>query len=221
MNTPFDQVRAAHARVVQAVSSGEIPLTRLDEAVRRVLRAKERFSLFEAPLPEPALAASLVGNAEDRARINDIIARSVTLARDDAALVPLPPGAPLFVVETPYAYGLSGSLGQPGMRVSDDPTPGEIATAVAQSQGRTVLVTTSNVFLHPAQADLVRALVAANVPVIAWAVKGPFDVIALRDVPSLTIVATYGTPPYLLIQPMQALLAGQMQAQGQLPMDGP
>jgi beta-N-acetylhexosaminidase len=221
MNTPFDQVRAAHARVVQAVSSGEIPLTRLDEAVRRVLRAKEKFGLFEAALPEPGLAASLIGNAEDRAQVNDIIARSVTLTRDDATLVPPPPGAPLFVVETPYAYGLSGSLGRPGMRVSENPTQAEIASAVAQAQGRAALVTTSDIFLHPAQADLVRALVAANVPVIAWAVKGPFDVLALRDVSPLTLIATYGTPPYLLIQPMQALLAGQMRAQGALPLDAP
>ncbi len=38
--------RQAHAAIVDAVTRGEIPLTRLDEAVRRVLIAKERFGIL-------------------------------------------------------------------------------------------------------------------------------------------------------------------------------
>lgn len=218
MNAPFDQVRAAHARVVQAVNVGEIPMARLDDAVRRILRAKDRFGLFEAMPPGPAQAAAAARNPEDQALIREVIARSVTLARNDAGLVPLPPGAQLFVIETPYAYGLSGSLGRPGLRVSEDPAPAEVAAAVAQARGRVALVTTGDIALHPAQGELVRALAASGAPTLVWAVKGPFDVAALRDVPALSIIATYGTPPYLLIGPVQALLAGGMQAQGTLPL---
>ena len=38
--------RQAHAAIVEAVTRGEIPMTRLDEAVRRVLTAKERFGIL-------------------------------------------------------------------------------------------------------------------------------------------------------------------------------
>jgi beta-N-acetylhexosaminidase len=37
--------RQAHAAIVNAVQRGEIPIARLDEAVRRVLTAKERFGI--------------------------------------------------------------------------------------------------------------------------------------------------------------------------------
>ena len=38
--------RQAHAAIVEAVRRGEIPASRLDEAVRRVLVAKERFGIL-------------------------------------------------------------------------------------------------------------------------------------------------------------------------------
>jgi beta-N-acetylhexosaminidase len=40
--------RAAHAALVDAVTRGEIPLTRLDEAVRRILVIKNRFGVLSA-----------------------------------------------------------------------------------------------------------------------------------------------------------------------------
>jgi len=38
--------REAHAAIVDAITRGEIPMTRLDEAARRVLTTKERFGIL-------------------------------------------------------------------------------------------------------------------------------------------------------------------------------
>jgi beta-N-acetylhexosaminidase len=45
-NCSHGLIREAHAAIVDAVRRGEVPTARLDEAVRRVLRTKERFGLL-------------------------------------------------------------------------------------------------------------------------------------------------------------------------------
>jgi beta-N-acetylhexosaminidase len=221
MNSTFVEYRTAFAEIKTRVTNGEIPLARLDEAARRVLRAKERFGVMDAPLPDPTSVR--VGNIDDRARINAIIGQSLTLVHNEAGLIPLPAGESLFVIETPYTYGLSGSLGAAGTRVTEDPSNGEIANVVAQAQGRVALVTTSDALLHPSQVALVRALMTANIKTIVWAVKSPYDIGAFKDLPNLTALASYGTPPYLLIEPVKAALSGKMQMQvaGRLPVEVP
>jgi beta-N-acetylhexosaminidase len=219
-NTDLKVYRKAHARIVQGVRDGEIPMARLDDAVRRVLRAKERYGILDASA-DSSNSSSWVGSSETRQRIAHVIAKTITLSRDDARLLPLLADTPLLVIETPYAYGLSGSLDRPGARVNERPTPGQINSMIVRAKGRIALVATSDIARNPTQADLVRALIGAGVPTIVWAVKSPYDLLYLRDTLPLTFIATYGTPPYLLIQPMLDVLYGRANATGRLPVDLP
>jgi beta-N-acetylhexosaminidase len=63
-----------YAAVLKAVRSGAIPRARLDEAVTRILRMKERRGLFDAPYVDAAKAAKVVGAAEHRAAARRVAA---------------------------------------------------------------------------------------------------------------------------------------------------
>ncbi len=89
---------AALEAVGDAVTSGRIPLSRLDEAVTRVLRAKAKLGLYKSKLVDlDALATSFDRPEFDRVA-QDIADRGVTLLRDDQHILPLDATKPLRVL---------------------------------------------------------------------------------------------------------------------------
>ncbi len=54
------------ADMKELVTAGRIPMARIDDAVRRILKQKARFKLWERPFTDPALTAQ-IGSAEHRA----------------------------------------------------------------------------------------------------------------------------------------------------------
>jgi beta-glucosidase len=73
------------------VACGEVPLARLDEAVRRVLRLKEAVGLFENPFRslDEAAERSRVATPALRALSREAGARSIVLLRNEGDLLPL------------------------------------------------------------------------------------------------------------------------------------
>jgi beta-N-acetylhexosaminidase len=65
---------ATYAAVLKAVRDGTIPRGRLDQAVTRILRMKERRGLFTSPYVDVARAAKVVGSAEHRAAARRVAA---------------------------------------------------------------------------------------------------------------------------------------------------
>lgn len=74
----------------RVTASGRIPVQRIDDAVRRILRAKHAAGLFDPQTSAPPL--SVVGSTEHRAIAAEAVRRSVVLLKNDRAL-PLPPSA--------------------------------------------------------------------------------------------------------------------------------
>jgi beta-glucosidase len=70
------------------VTSGRVPQARIDDAVRRILKQKARFRLWERPFTDRALMAS-IGSAEHRAVARDAVRRSAVLLKNDRATLPL------------------------------------------------------------------------------------------------------------------------------------
>ena len=80
---------AALQAVRDAVASGRIPMSRLDEAVTRVLRAKAKLGLNKSKLVDlDALARNFDRPEFERAAL-DIADRGITLLRDDQHILPL------------------------------------------------------------------------------------------------------------------------------------
>ena len=80
--------------------SGAIPMSRLDDAVRRVLRVKFRAGVMDAPKPsarEFAGRYELLGSADHRAVARQAVAESLVLLKNAGSVLPLKPGARILV----------------------------------------------------------------------------------------------------------------------------
>ena len=70
------------------VAEGKVPMSRIDDAVRRILRVKFEFGLFEAHKGSPALFAA-IGSPEHREAARDCVRKSLVLLQNRNRLLPL------------------------------------------------------------------------------------------------------------------------------------
>jgi len=211
------QPQTAHAMILDWVQSGKIPESRLDQAVRRVLQAKRDFNLLLPAQVNMESLADQVNTEEHQALSRAVTAQSITLVRDTAHLLPVEPGTTFMVVETPLARGLGRALHATFIEVSADPTKAEIRSAWASARdGRTAIVAITDAVRHPQQVALVQALLDAGYPTIVVAIRSPYDVLAFPEAP--TCLVSYGFNPPAR-EALIAVLTGQAQPQGQLPVE--
>lgn len=86
----MDMVSQAYARTLaQSVRSGRVPLDEVDEAVRRVLRIKQRAGLFENPFTDPGRAGREWLTPEARSLAREFARQSMVLLKNEADLLPL------------------------------------------------------------------------------------------------------------------------------------
>ncbi|GGL06001.1 beta-glucosidase [Sphaerisporangium melleum] len=84
----------------EQVLAGVIPMERVDDAVRRVLRVKMRAGLWDKPRPrERSLAgeASVVGHEDHRALAREAVRKSLVLLKNAGGVLPLSPAARVLV----------------------------------------------------------------------------------------------------------------------------
>ena len=84
--------RALYESTLAQVRSGEIPMARLDDAVRRILRVKIRAGMFGAGRPSGrpyAGETELLGSAEHRAVARQAVRESLVLLKNNGGLLPL------------------------------------------------------------------------------------------------------------------------------------
>jgi beta-N-acetylhexosaminidase len=99
--------------------------------------------------------------------------------------------------------------------VDQAPDAASIAAVRARAaEASAVVVGTIDGHRQPAQLDLVEAIAATGTPVIAVALRGPWDVVAYP--PGVTALATYSILPASL-DALAAVLAGEAEAPGRLP----
>lgn len=92
-NVPEDW-KALYASMVREVQDGTIPVARLDDAVRRVLRVKIRAGVFAAGLPSSRPHAGekdLLGAPAHRAVAREAVAKSLVLLKNERRLLPIDP----------------------------------------------------------------------------------------------------------------------------------
>lgn len=228
---PEDQERVYRA-LNEAGRSERLDAADLRASTARILALKSWLEQQDQP------DLSVVACAEHQAVADEIAARSITLVRDDAGLLPLrlkpednlalvlPQPSDLTPADT-SSY-VSPVLGRELHRfhpnvselsVPSSPGVGDIAAVLAALRGADmVILGTINAFSQSGQAELAQAVLASGIPTIIAALRMPYD---LASFPS---ASTYLCAYSLLEPSMRALarvLFGQAEALGRLPVSIP
>ena len=82
----------------QLVASGQVTMSRIDDAVRRILRVKFRAGLFDHPYVDPAKAAGKQLLPASRAAARRAAGRSMVLLKNDGNILPLDPSKSTAVI---------------------------------------------------------------------------------------------------------------------------
>jgi beta-glucosidase len=84
---PYDYRRFI-ATLTAAVEKGDVPMTRIDDAVRRILRVKFLLGLFEQPQAYSRLLSE-VGSEEHRAIAREAVRKSLVLLQNEQSCLPV------------------------------------------------------------------------------------------------------------------------------------
>ena len=223
-HTPEDQWKA-HAAILEALRSGRLPQSRLDDAVLRILRAKETCGILDDPMPKLDRFDELASDA-NLAVACAIAEASVTLVRNDRELVPLAPLAagsaaiPLVwqAERKDYAAPLLDAV--PGLTLVElpkTPTSDDIdRVADAVGDAPVVVAGTYSLSAGSAWAEALRRIGPERLVLVA--LRTPYD---LRALPAAaTFLATYGdTEPSMTA--LGKVLRGVVAPKGRLPVDIP
>ncbi|MFK4105509.1 glycoside hydrolase family 3 protein [Streptomyces sp. NPDC019531] len=216
--------------VLKAVQDGELTEARLDESVLRILRLKARLRLFEQPYVSQGGVTRAVGTPAHLAAADRIAQRTTTLLVNEKRLLPLSrrthrkllvvgadPASPSGTTGPPtgvLAAALTG-LGFTATALSTGTAPStttiEQAVTAAQ-QADAVIVGTYNI--TTTQKTLVEQLVATGKPVVAVAIRNPYDVAQLPTVAAC--LATYSWTDVEL-RAAARVIAGKAAPRGRLP----
>jgi beta-glucosidase len=93
---PFDGQRFI-TNLMRAVEKGDVPLARVDDAVRRILTVKFELSLFERPFGDESLLPR-VGSQAHRAVAREAVRKSLVLLKNDGSTLPLSKDIPVLLV---------------------------------------------------------------------------------------------------------------------------
>ncbi|MET9729789.1 glycoside hydrolase family 3 protein [Streptomyces sp. NPDC006458] len=218
--------------VLAAVRGGELTEERLDESILRVLRLKARLGLLTEPYVNPSHVDRTVGTATHLANADRIAERTTTLLVNEGGLLPLSPGSHgrVLVLGADPASP-SGTTGPPtgvlaaaltglGFTATALSTGTAPSTAVidrvvaAAAEADAVVVGTYNVTATSTQKTLVERLLTTGKPVVAVAVRNPYDVARLPGVRAY--LATYSWTDVEL-RAAARVIAGAVAPRGRLP----
>ncbi|KAL0346929.1 UNVERIFIED_CONTAM: Beta-glucosidase BoGH3B [Sesamum calycinum] len=125
------------------VKNNFIPMSRIDDAVKRILRVKFTIGLFEHPLADYSMAKYL-GSQEHRELAREAVRKSLVLLKNgesaDKPLIPLPKKASKILVAGTHANNIGNQCG--GWTIQWQGQPGNITV------GTTILTAIKNT-VHP------------------------------------------------------------------------
>lgn len=83
---------------VAQVEKGEIPMSRIDDAVSRILRVKLRAGLFDAPKPSLRAGAGRADQLQDKSLAREAVRESLVLLKNNGGVLPLSRDKKILVV---------------------------------------------------------------------------------------------------------------------------
>lgn len=235
---PLDPVKVIE-RLKQAVRSGELPLSRVEESLRRVLLAKTRLGLHRQRYVSLERLPLVLGKQEFREIARKTFSAAMTLVKNEGDLLPVRKNKKVVFVSLSSDPGdyyagrrlateLAGRL--PGLRVfyADGDTGREKLDEALSAASQADLVVAAlfsslrsgkgTVDLEPVQAEFIRKLKAAGVRVVALSFGSPYF---LRHFPEVDgYLCLYRNTPET--QELAAMaLTGEIRLSGRLPVSLP
>ncbi|HLL35851.1 glycoside hydrolase family 3 protein [Streptomyces sp.] len=218
--------------VLKAVQDGELTEERLEESILRVLRLKAKLGLLDDPWTDEDAVSDKVGTAEHLAAADRIAERTTTLLVNEGGLLPLvPKDTPRLLVVGADPASPSGTTGPPtgvlaraltelgftATALSTGTAPSAAVTeraVAAAGEADAVVVATYNVTATSPQRTLVERLLATGRPVVAVAVRNPYDAARLPGVRAY--LATYSWTD-VEVRAAARVIAGAVEPRGKLP----
>ncbi len=190
--------------IVNAVVRGRISEERINRSVLRILRTKERFRLFENPLPGNKLARLKVFSSLSRRAGRQIGRHAVTLLKNEGGILPIATGAHkrVFVTGVAGTEELGGHLKGKlesvefyhcrtarGNKWNPDTSDIMRAQTGANAADLLIALTYSPGSTPHGQRDLLKALVATGRPLVVVSLGVPTE---LTDCPAAkAVLATF------------------------------
>jgi beta-N-acetylhexosaminidase len=224
------EFEVARTSVLEAVASGELTEERIDTSVRRILTLKQSLGLTEGTQVDPAAVAANVGTPDHLATVQQITDRTTTLVRNHRDVLPLDPSGGDDVLVTGWgasstttvaqglaAGGFDTDVVQTGLNPTDE-TVAEVARQAEQQDVVVVLTNRAGLATQAGQARLVKRLQRSGTPVVAVALRDPYDLNRFPQVDGY--LATYSYTRAAL-NSLTRVLLGYLVPSGRLPVTVP
>ncbi len=209
------------AHLPALVAAGEVPMARLDQAVRRVLALKVALGLFDDPFRriDPRREKTRIRTRETLALARDAGARSIVLLKNDGALLPLPRQGRRIALIGPFAAGQHDLIG-PWNVYGTDAEAVDLATGIraALADPAQVSVTPGSGIDDPLPGGIAAAVAAARAADVVLLAVGESQrmsgeaqsrasiVIPAAQMALAEAVAATGTPIVVLLRTGRALV---------------
>jgi beta-N-acetylhexosaminidase len=234
------ELKASLDALEEAVNKDRLTRERVDESVRRILRAKHRLGLSERRTVDAQAVRGLVERPESLDAARRVAENSVTLLRDGKGLLPLDAkraASAAFVVvaadddpEEGRTFAPRVRSRVPGarlLRLDTKTTDGEYDALLSEAaKAETIVVAAfvkraagkGTVALPERQAEFVRRLIASGRPVAVVAFSGPYLVRQFPD--AAAFMVAYGIED-VAQEAAARVLFGDAPARGRLPVTVP
>lgn len=240
---PIDVERSFNG-VKSAVESGRLPMSRIDDAVRRILRAKLTLGLDKYRPANIEKLSVTVGSSQNRALAQKIADSAVTLVRDEKNAVPLKLGpeqrllhitmldartgwregtpGPTLAAELPKRFPKTTTvqLDDQSIRNEYEMVRGMagMVDAVVVTAFIRVAAYKGSIDLKPEQIKMLKDLSAMDKPFIFVLFGSPYLLHHVPELPSYML--TYDVHPGAELAAVKAI-SGEMPIQGKLPISLP
>jgi beta-glucosidase len=147
-----------------AVENGDVPMERIDDAVRRILTVKFQLGLFERPFADDALLAQ-VGSDEHRELAREAVRKSLVLLKNEGDVLPLAKDTPLIFVAGPGADDIGTQCG--GWTIEWQGRPGRITPGTTILGGIEATVSAGTKVVYDRQGNFDQVTDDSSNPAIA------------------------------------------------------
>lgn len=170
----MEMVSTAFAdHLAELVAEGAVPVARVDEAARRVLRLKMRLGLFERPYTDESLPARLILCDEFRELALEVAQKSMVLLKNADGLLPLVAGNQRIALVGPLADARRDMLGTWAFFGQEEDAESVLDGIRAYlPAGRDVIYATGCPVAGDGPADIAAAVAAAQAADVVIAVVG-------------------------------------------------